>query len=102
MNNNTPNATIISDALKTVANILDKIAEEAHDVEFCGVSYNDVTIYPIKTEVHVFLGIEAIAGLYNCPVEVAARNDDEYPRSKETIIDGVKFFELVSAAKGNI
>lgn len=99
MNNYTPDAKKVSDALKSMAQILDRIAAEAPEVEICAAEYNEFTG---EMRVHIYLGIDAVADLYSCPVQVVARNDPKYTYQKETIIDGVKLFEIMSAGKGNL
>ena len=100
MNNYTPDAKKVSDALKAMTQILDRITEEALEVEICAVGYSKGEQY--KPEIHVYLGIDAIAKLYDSPVRVLSRSDPTYTHQKEISVDGVKLFELVSSSKGNL
>lgn len=99
MNNYTSQAAQASDALKKMAQIMDRIAEDAPDVEICAVAYGVITR---ESEIHIYCGINDIAELYGCPIKQSTRTDSEYPIQKEIIIDGVTLFELASERKGNL
>ena len=99
MNNYTPDATKAIIALKAISRILKRIAAEAPDVKLCGISYNGSLG---EKQIHVFRGIDTVVSLYSCPVQVVSRDDEKYPLRKETTIDGVELFEIMSAGKGNL
>lgn len=98
MNNYTSQAAQAGDALKSMAQILDKIAAEAPDVEICTVAYG---VIDREREIHIYLGIEDVAELYGLTIEQKKRDCEQYPVEKTITIGGVKLFEIASAEKGN-